>query len=101
MRSDSFKFDYIGVSEAYNCELDQQLSLPGYHEIITRSRTDGGRGGVTLFIKQSIQYKIREDLSIIDAHVFESLLIEVKSQNTKSLIIGVIYRPNTAPRANI
>ena len=91
----------MGVSEAFRCDLDQRLNLPGYHNPIIRSRTDGIRGGVGLFIKDSFQFKIREDLSIFNAHVFESLFVEVASQSSKTYIIGVIYRPNTAPRSNV
>jgi hypothetical protein len=48
-----------------------------------------------------VQYKIREDLSIFNEHVFESLFVESESQTSKKYIIGVIYRPNTAPRGNV
>ncbi len=99
LHSTNFSFDYIGVSEAYRCDWDQRLKLPGYHDLITRCRSNGSRGGVGIFIKNSVQYKIREDLSIFNAHVFESIFVEIRSPS-KTYIIGVIYRPNTAPRAN-
>ena len=101
LHGDKHSFDYLGLSEAYRCDLDQRLKLPGYYNLITRSRTDGSRGGVGLFIKESVQYKIREDLSIFNEHVFESLFVEGESQASKKYIIGVIYRPNTAPRGNV
>jgi len=56
---------------------------------------------VGLFIKESVQYKIREDLSIFNTHVFESIFVEIESHPSKKYIIGVIYRPNTAPRADV
>ena len=34
-------------------------------------------------------------------HVFESLFVEVDRQHAKSTIIGIIYRPNSAPMADI
>ena len=68
--------DVIGVTEVYRCDFDTRLTLPGYHELITRVREDGSRGGVGLFIKNEINYKIRDDLSVFIPHVFESLLIE-------------------------
>ncbi len=101
LHSDTFSFDYIGISEAYRCDLDQRLKLPGYHNLITRCRIDGSRGGVGLFINESVQYKIREDLSIFNAHVFESIFVEIGSQSSTKYIVGVIYRPNTAPKANV
>ena len=50
IHSDEFSFDYIGISEVFRCDRDQRISLPGYHDIITRCResTDdlwGGGGG--------------------------------------------------------
>ena len=47
-----------------------------------------------MFIKDSIKYKIRDDLSVFIPHVFESLFVEVDRQHAKSTIIGTIYRPN-------
>ena len=101
MQSDTFSFDFIGVSEVFRCEQDQRLALPGYHDLICRTRDDGYRGGVALFINESINYRIREDLSVFIPHVLESLFIEYESTNKKKHIVGVMYRPNTPPRADI
>ena len=54
-------------------------------------------GGVAIFVKHKFQYKIREDLSIFDEGLFESVFIEV-SINNKNVVIGEIYRP---PNSNI
>ena len=101
LHSEKFAFDFIGVSEAYRCDGDTRLRLPGYHDLISRCRIDGSRGGVGLFIKDNIQYKIRQDLSVFEQHVFESVFVEVDLQSGSNLIVGVIYRPNTAPKADI
>ena len=55
---------------------------------------------MALFIKDSIQFKIRNDLSVFIPHIFESLFIELYSPYGRS-ITGVIYRPNTAPKADL
>ena len=34
------------VCHVYRCEFDAPLTLPGYHDLITRVREDGSRGGV-------------------------------------------------------
>ena len=54
-----------------------------------------------LFIKDSITYTTREDLSVFIPHLFESLFIEVANKHHKNTIIGVIYRPNTAPKSDL
>ena len=98
-----FNFDYIGISEVFSCEADLRLHLTGYQKLITRTRKDDCHGGVGLFIKESINYTVREDLSVFNAHVIETLFIEVSApdNNTSNHIIGVVYRPNTQPRADI
>lgn len=101
LHGNSFSFDLIGISEAFRCDQDARLSLPGFHDLLTRCRDDGSRGGVGLFIKDNINFKIREDLSVFIPHVFESVFIEMGSKSEKHKIIGVIYRPNTAPKADM
>ena len=81
VHSDTFSLDFIGLSEVFSCDRDLRLRLPGYHNLISRTRSDGGRGGVGLFVKDKINYKIREDLSCFIPHVFESLFIEVISNS--------------------
>ena len=56
-----------------------RISLPGYHNLIARCRDNGPRGGVGLFIKETINHKIREDLSVFIPHVFESLFVEIEN----------------------
>ncbi len=103
LHSELFSFDFIGISELWKCDVDCRLGLPGYHKLIARNRDDDNRGGVGLYIKDTINYIIRNDLSVFIPHVFESLFIEI-SDNLKSCqnkIVGVIYRPNTQPRADL
>ena len=44
---------------------------------------------------------IRDDFSVFIPHVCESLFIALLPKNGKHTIIGVIYRSNTFPRADI
>ena len=67
-----------------------RISLPGYQHLIARCREDGPRRGVGLFIKETINYKIREDLSVFIPHVFESLFVEIENQMGRNAILGVI-----------
>ena len=83
MHGESFSFDILGISKIFKCQDDERLSLPGYHKLITQCRDDGLRGGVGLFIKDNINYKVREDISVFTPHIFESLFIEIIQQNEK------------------
>ncbi len=58
-------------------------------------------GGVGLFIREHINYKICEDLSIFVPHVIERLFVEIECSTSKNKIVGIVYRPNTQPRADI
>jgi len=51
----------ICLFEVFRCDFDQRIRLPGYHKIITRCRdtNEGCRGGVAVFIKDTLSYKIR------------------------------------------
>ena len=51
--------------------------------------------------KESIQYTIRKDLSIFNSHVFESLFVEISGKSVHKYVVGVIYRPNTAPMCSV
>ena len=50
-------------------------------------------GGVVLYIRDNISFKVREDLTVFKTKIFESLFIETVSDETKDKeIVGIIYR---------
>ena len=75
MTTESFQFDFIGLSEVFECSRDIRLSLPDYHDIITQTRDDDSRGGVAFFVRDDINFKVRDDLSVMIPHVYESIFI--------------------------
>ncbi len=95
------EFDFIGISECFKTNDDPRLQLQGYHNLLSRCRDHSPRGGVALFVKDHINFKIREDLSVFLPHIFESLFIEIFQQSSRNIIVGVIYRPNTEPLCDI
>ncbi len=58
---------------------------------------NGPRGGVGVFIKETLNYIIRENISVFIPHIFESIFIEIVNESERNIIVGVIYRPNTEP----
>ena len=42
-----------------------------------------GAGGVGIYVKNGIDYKIREDLSLFIPHIFESIFIEIISSSSR------------------
>ena len=53
MHTDNFSFDFIGLSEVFNVKRDQRLNLPGYQDIVYRTRDDG-RGGMSDYLSKRI-----------------------------------------------
>ena len=96
-------FDFIGLTKIFKVSENYSHSLNGYHPLqyTTRPGKSDGRGGVGIFINENFSYKKRDDLSIFIPHVIETIFMEIKIKENKSLIIGIIYRPNTAPKADI
>jgi len=45
----------MGISEVYKCDDDPRLKIPGLRDILTQCGSDDFRGGVGLFIKDSIK----------------------------------------------
>ena len=95
--------DIICVSETRlkKDKIDWQLKLvglPNYNIHFDNSNTNAG--GVAIYIKESLQYKIRTDFRLATEDC-ESFFLEVSISNTlpdnlnaqqKSLIIGCVYR---------
>ena len=63
--------------------------IPGYIFLNTNRKNKVG-GGVGIYIKDHINFKIREDLSTNKEDILESLFIECKTNNkADSIIVGV------------
>ena len=89
------KFSIIALSESWLKDHSvDRYGLHGYNAE-HRFRPSRGGGGVSLFIKDSIEYSVREDLCCQNAHI-ETLFIEIAKENigkSKNVLIGAIYRP--------
>ena len=103
LSSRGFSFDIIGLTEVFKIPDCMSFNITGYHclQFQTRSDTDDGRGGVGLFINSKFTYVKRDDLSVFIPHVIESVFFEIQINERKTIIVGVGYRPNTQPCADI
>ena len=82
--------------------------IPGYcqFEYNTRDKNKTPNpncgGGVGLFIDTKFKdFEILTEESIFEPHVYESIWVKIKIKNGKDKIIGNVYRPNSAPLANL
>jgi hypothetical protein len=72
-----------------------QFPLPGFQQIIYNTRPDGQGGGVGIFVKNGLSFKISKAKSIFIPKLYESIFIDVTLGSGKKLCIGNIYRPNS------
>ena len=86
-------FKVIGLSETAINETSISYDIPSYNcEIDIRSARKGG--GVSLYILDTLQYKLRNDLQL--GGEVNSVFIEIfkTSSNTKrNIVCGCVYRP--------
>ena len=95
LNSLKLNFSVITLCETWLSENNVGLySFDGYkHEYQYRQNRSGG--GVSIFIKDNLDYLLRDDLTDFNDHL-ESLFIELPktySSYDKNIVIGIIYRP--------
>lgn len=93
----SHEFSIIALSETWLIDSIEMLyDLPLY-KAVHRYRTQGAGGGVSIYVHNSLQFCVREDLALalrsIDA---EALFTEITSCSLfggRNVIVGCVYRP--------
>ena len=68
----------------------KRVKIPGFNTYCSHRNSKKG-GGVGILITQSLDCRVREDLSI-NVPDFENLTVEIKTQND-SILLTTIYRP--------
>ncbi len=58
-------------------------------------RKETPRGGVAIYVKENLKYKLREDLSLFCEGEFESIFLEITSGKTSTVVVEVYRIPNT------
>ena len=70
------------------------------YEFLSNCRKKHRGGGVGIYVHESVNFEIREDLTIMEDKIFVSLFIEIKGAD-RNFIHGTIYRsPNSDNDAN-
>ena len=79
----------IGISESKldKTVLDSEIEIVGY-EIERNDRNRHG-GGVVCYIKQNLNYNVRNDFG----DKTENLFIDILLPKTKPILLGIMYRP--------
>ena len=100
------KFSILAFQEIWSVQKNYEIS--GYNKFEFNSRDKNGPpnpncgGGVGIFIDNKYkEYEILTDESVFIPHVYESIWVKIKMKKGKDKIIGNVYRPNTAPLADL
>ena len=97
LQENKLQLDFILLCETFLHDGNKHLfDLPGYN-FVFRNRTNKSRGGVAIYIRKNIEYKLREYLDIFVEGEFESIFLETVINNNKT-VIDEIYR---VPNSNI
>ena len=101
-------FSAICIQEVWSAR--RTLLLPGYKPLISLTRDQEGMinpnvgGGVGIFVWECIDHELLPELSEFLPGIYESVWVKLKpnkQKKGKEVIIASIYRPNSAPRANV
>ena len=93
-----YNFDILGVSETwFNCNTHLEMYNIENYSLVQICRPDKTGGGVAIYVKNGINYAIRNDLSFCSPEL-EVIFIEVKGLKNKSNVFGCVYRP---PNTNV
>ena len=102
------KFSIIALQEVWSVE--RNFSLPDFHQLQSQSRDRGEKidrncgGGAAFFINKNFDFEPLPELNFFIKGVYESvwlLLTDKKNKKGQKILVGSIYRPDTAPRADI
>ena len=88
-------FTVIGLTETHLSTCKESLfDIPGYTSV-NKFRTVRKGGGASIYVKDSITFHTRNDISIPD-DIAECVFIQIDKlslQSDKDVVLGVIYRP--------
>ncbi len=70
---------------------DNMINLDGY-DIVRKDRSRNG-GGVCIYLRRSINYKIRDDLVPSE---LEAVCVEIIKPHSKPFVVTTVYRPPSA-----
>ena len=90
-------FNVIALTETWLRDYEHLINyvqISGYNFEYNICSTGQPGGGVSMNIKENVNYKRRQDIKNIDKSV-KHLWIEVRGCNNNSYLIGVFYQPSS------
>jgi hypothetical protein len=90
----NFEFDIISFDETWLCkELEDLVVFNGYTSVFKHKAPQKEGGGLAIFVKNNIDFIIRDDILIPDHlhNIFDSITIEIQMPK-KNIILSLVYR---------
>ena len=100
LQSDENLIHILGISETKLNQMhpDTPFEVNGYQKPFRRDRTENAGGGLMVYVKEGVSCKRRSDL---EHQMLECIWVEIKPVNSRSYLVGHIYRPpNSTVRWN-
>ena len=89
-----YNFSIIGLTETWLSENCTNMYNIRNYKLLTANRKNKSGGGVGMYIKEGINFRLRKDLSVFHEGVLETIFVELKNNKKKeSIVVGVLYRP--------
>ncbi len=92
LTNSNFEPDVILLCETHLNERNDKMYPLNNYQFISNCRKEKKGGGVGIYIKNDLSFKIRDDIAINKECIYESIFIETLNEN-KRFIVGEIYRP--------
>jgi hypothetical protein len=94
LHNDNIVINVITIQETWNIQYPEYLLLPGFQSFVFKKRAGMRGGGVGIYIKKGINFKILSDCSPFENKIIETLTLQLTYPNSKSLLVANIYRSN-------
>ena len=103
---DNSSLSVLALQEIWNVPNPDYFNIDGYSPLAYKIRDPTGNspnigGGVGLFVSINYEFEILEDLSIFEAHTYESIFVKIFLGGGGYIIVGNVYRPNTGNLASV
>ena len=93
-------FDVICLQELWTLHDPTMFNIEGYHFIFKGRKSGVQGGGVGLYIRSDLKFKLIPEYSIFIDKVIETIFVEIEVNEKKKIIVSSVYRPN-GPHPNL
>ena len=86
-------FDVVCMSETWlSGSTDDQVDIAGF-TFVGKNRENKRGGGVGMYVKNDLKYKIRTDIYSNNENTCELIAIEIVNDYSKNIVVITVYRP--------